>query len=177
MKLSLTLATLLALAAPVHAGGIGFYQPSKAAASCAEGKANAETEKADLASAQAQLKAAQTAKVKDVGALGQRLQAGLQQHQQEHAQKLAERIQRVVAAVRKAKHLGALVGVDGVLSDLAPETDLTPEVVRRLDAGEGRSTDDAIADLRRQLTEARAQLAAKAPPPPRPPAPPAAKKK
>lgn len=180
MKLILPILIVLSMAPAAHAAGIAYYRPQAAAAQSEEGKKNAADEKVDLEAKTAEVKKAsdeaQAAQEKcqkaprttpeapscvdarKKGTYVQQLDAAraqqYQQAQAAHAQRLSERIQRVAAVVRKAKKLDALLAVFPG-SDLSPSVDLTAEVTRRLDAGEGKSDEDLAAEL----SKAKARIA------------------
>lgn len=187
MRTAVIIATLVLAAPLAHAAEIipGFFDIQKAMADSAEGKKNAADEKADLDKKQAEVTAAQGDAEKADAAclkvpstsipgtctegqkkhahandLGQRDQQELTQGQQANAQKLLARVTRILPAIAKAKHLGALVPLGGVFY-AGPTLDMTAEVTRRLDAGEGKVDDVAAANARAEKAEARA-LAAEA---------------
>jgi Skp family chaperone for outer membrane proteins len=108
--------------------------------------------------------------------LRQRYQDDITQHQQADAQRLLARVNRILPVIAKAKHLGALVPLGGVFyADSA--LDMTAEVTRRLDAGEGKdpaATAEENARLKAEIDRLRAENAAltKPAPPSIPPPPP-----
>jgi Skp family chaperone for outer membrane proteins len=192
MKLAL-LASLLLLSAAARAETIAVFDLQKVLATSAEGVKNATDEKADLAAKQAEvthaMEAVKTSKLADkpaaqarVDELTQRYQQEIAQRQQSDAAKLVARVQRILPAVAKAKHLGAVVPTGGAFYAVGA-MDLTGEVVRRLDAGDGKEaapapTAEEVAALKGKIAQLEAEKAALAKPQPAsPPATVAAKGK
>jgi len=162
MKLALTFALLCSLAGVARAAGTAYYFPAKVTTESVDGKKNAEAEKADLAAKQAQLQQAQasakTPKDRDAAtALGQRLQQQYQQLQQQNAEQLGARIDRVAATVQKAHKVDLLPVYQG--AHVTAASDLTAEIVRRLDAGEGKTYEQKLSELQQKAADRDAQKA------------------
>jgi Skp family chaperone for outer membrane proteins len=186
---TLIIAVLLAIPAAAHAERVGYYDLGRAMSESAEGKKNAADEAADQAAKQAEIEKAKEAAAKAKPAerqaaqeratqLFQRHLQAIQSDKQQHAAALGARIARIVPAVAKAKHLDVLFSPPGPFY-VAPPMDLTSEVVRRLDAGDGKlSAEDAErvarenVELRAELDKARAEKLTKPTPPTVPPPPP-----
>jgi Skp family chaperone for outer membrane proteins len=196
MKLALILTTLaLALAAPLAhaktptppAPAAAFYDLSKVLADSDEAKRNATDEKADADAKQAEViaaeEAAKKAKPADrqgaenrAASLFQRDQQAIDQRRQDDNAKLLARVGRIVPVVAKAKHLDALVPLSVAFYASAP-SDLTEEIMRRLNLGEGKDDEQLRAENEKlKLENARLvadKLAVTKPsPPPIPPPPP-----
>lgn len=158
MRAAFLAVALLAIApACAPTGGTFYYRPAAAAADSAEGKKNA---KPAAAKAPTETKPKACPEFDKKSAYAQQVnQASGQQFQQTrdaHAKHLADRIVRVAAIVRKDRKLDAFMAVYPG-SDVAASVDLTAEVVRRLDAGEGTSDEEVVADLRKQLADEKAR--------------------
>ena len=103
-------------------------------------------------------------------------QQAITQRQQTDSARLADRINRVLPAIVKAKRLSGLIPFAGV-GYASPAFDQTPEVVRRLNAGEGKPpevTAEENAKLKAEIVAKDAEIArlTKPAPPTVPPAPP-----
>lgn len=208
-KIILTVAALLSLPAVARAEGSGYYDLNKVGADCADCKAAVTALNAQQKRWQAEIDAAREAANKaneackkvqnqagaqtppactDAQAKSQHLQQIYGQHQQESQdalqqahQQIVDRVKRILPAVAKARHMGVILPVGGAFY-VAPGQDVTAEVIRRLDAGEGKGEaqlkaelDKALADKERALAE-NAQLKASRAEKPAPAAAPVAKK-
>jgi len=189
MKPTLILAAILALPVSAHAERVGYYDLGRAMSDSAEGKRNAADEAADQAAKQAEIEKAKDSAAKAKPAerqaaqdratqLFQRHLQAIQSDKQQHAAALGARIARIVPAVARAKHFDVILAAPGPFY-LAPALDLTPEVLRRLDAGDGKlSAEDAErvarenVELRAELEKARAEKLTRPTPPTVPPPPP-----
>jgi Skp family chaperone for outer membrane proteins len=139
-----------------------YYQPQKAAADCTEGKKNAADEKADGEAKQVQAREAKAKNQPDADLIAQRLGQQWQQVHDGNLKKLAERMDRIARQLRADRGLQAVLPTFPGAA-VAPEFDLTSEVQRRLDAGDGAAEDDlrqAVAETTAERDRLRAQVAA-----------------
>jgi len=191
----LALTALAAILAPAaaRADAVGYYDVAKVHADCADCKAAAAALKADetrwdseVDKAGEEAKKADAACAKSLGAgvtpsssacedarakhqrhdqlLGQYRDA-YQQRAAGDFQQAEGRVKRILPAVAKARHLGAILPVGGAVY-VAPGSDLTAEVTRRLDAGEGKDDAQVRAEnerLRAENDRLKAAQAAAAP--------------
>jgi Skp family chaperone for outer membrane proteins len=160
-----TLLTLLLLLAPAvaRAEAIGFVNVDRAAIGCSDGKALISELKADAAARTKAVQEAHAAK-KPIAQSDKEWTEQRDRKAKDGSDRIGARVGRIVKKVAEAKHLTAVLPAPVYASSKA--IDITDEVIRRYDAGEGRDEAEAKADettkLREENARLKAQLAARA---------------
>ncbi len=97
----------------------------------------------------------------------QQILAQYQQLDQQRAnanyQQIDARVKRILPVIARARHLSAIVPVGGAAAFVSPALDVTADIVRRLDAGEGKDEEQLRAEnakLQKEKGEAEARLKA-----------------
>lgn len=152
---------------------VGFLDADRAIRECADGKkAIADTkaatqarekERADRDAAVLEAKKAKKPAPAPLMLTDEQWQSQQVQREQGVSNGVFVRIKRILPAVRKARKLTSIAPMP---FDVDPDRDVTAEVIKRLDAGEGRDAvavaADEAAKLKAENAKLRAELAAKA---------------
>lgn len=165
----LTLVTLTALTATARAADVGYADLQRAVNECADGKkavAELQADEQARMKAEKDFDAASAARAKDKAkpapaAIPTREQWA-QQIQAKQAEKtgpIVVRMRRILASIAKARKLTAIAPAQSMVF-VSPSLDLTEELVRRYDAGDG--VDQPLAsDEAKRLRDENAALKAK----------------
>ncbi len=142
MRIAIVAAALLIATAARAEERVAYVDQSRAINECAEGKKviaelGADRDARDKARAEAAKAKKALTPIDDAWTAGEQQKASAAE------QGIRARLRRVAESVRKAKKLAAVRDASTVLA-FDPSLDLTAEVIRRLDAGEGK--DPAVAD-------------------------------
>jgi Skp family chaperone for outer membrane proteins len=159
MKLALAILVLLSSPFARAEERTGYVDQRRAMNECADGKKTiAELNAADEARAKA--KATALAAKKPLAPSDEQWEAQQKEKAGAAAEAIRTRLPVIYRAVLKARKLTTVRDSGSVLV-FDPSLDLTAEVIRRLDAGEGKTEADRTAKLEEENARLRQQLAAK----------------
>ena len=151
---------LLLLSTIAHAADIAYVDLTRAVSECSDGKKAIAELQADTAARQ-KIKADHD-KAKALAApipTDEQWTAEMQRREAEKTGPIVERMRRILPAIAKARKLGAIDDARRMVFVL-PALDVTAELVKRYDAGEGRQEVAAGADLKAENAALKARLAA-----------------
>jgi Skp family chaperone for outer membrane proteins len=157
--MSRTILALLLLLAPavVYADALGFVNSERAISDCVDGKKAIADLKADQAAREKTVADAKAAR-KTIAPPDDQWRAQQERKRQAAVEKIGPRVVALVKKIAQAKHLSAVLPAPVYASPKA--VDITDEVIRRYDAGEGKDEGEAKADETTKLREENARLKA-----------------